>query len=223
MANTELQFEMAMRDQVIHNQREALRNMWNLLMGLGLDERQILDLAAKQGIMIEDWTVTPYLGLSDKKQSPNPASGRLEPLGYCPYTGQSFLTTSCIFQHCQDFGSRSFSREHWDSASTFCREEHHSSYYLMSHDHSPSSHVRLRRSSEHWVGGRPSPFFGILMKHPQNLRHSYPEIRTHSSPYGESHMSSSSHSADFGNQHKVRKPNIIIVDMLLGACHVAIR
>jgi hypothetical protein len=93
----------------------------------------------------------------------------------------------------------------------------------MSHDHSPSSHVRLRRSSEHWVGGRPSPFFGILMKHPQNLRHSYPEIRTHSSPYGESHMSSSSHSADFGNQHKVRKPNIIIVDMLLGACHVAIR
>jgi kinesin family protein 18/19 len=104
MANTELQFEMAMRDQVIHNQREALRNMWNLLMGLGLDERQILDLAAKQGIMIEDWTVTPYLGLSDKKQSPNPASGRLEPLGYCPYTGQSFLTTSCILQHCQDFG-----------------------------------------------------------------------------------------------------------------------
>lgn len=202
MTNTELQFEMAMRDQVIHNQREALKNMWNLLMGLGLDERQILDLAAKQGITIEDWTVTPHLGLSDGKQSPNLASGRLEPLGHFPYMGQSFLTTSCIFQHSQDFGSKAFSREHWDSASTFCREEHRSSYYLMSHDHSPSSCVRLRSSSEHWVGGRPSPFFGTLTKHPQNLRHSYPEIRTHSSPYGESCMSPSSHSADFGNQHK---------------------
>lgn len=55
MANTELQFEMARRDQIIHNQREAQRNLWNLLMGLGLDEKQILDLAAKQGITIEDW------------------------------------------------------------------------------------------------------------------------------------------------------------------------
>ncbi|KAE8706321.1 hypothetical protein F3Y22_tig00110402pilonHSYRG00153 [Hibiscus syriacus] len=47
MANTELQFKMAMRDQIIHNQREAQRNLWNLIMGLGLDEKQILELAAK--------------------------------------------------------------------------------------------------------------------------------------------------------------------------------
>ncbi|KAB2617620.1 kinesin-like protein KIF19 [Pyrus ussuriensis x Pyrus communis] len=60
MANTELQFEMAMRDQVINSQREALRNMWDLLMGLGLDERQIMDLASKKGITIEeDSTTTP--------------------------------------------------------------------------------------------------------------------------------------------------------------------
>ena len=203
IANTELQFEMAMRDQVIHNQREALRNLWNLLMGLGLDERQISDIAAKQGITIEDWTVTPYLGLSDRKGSPNLAYGRFEPFGYCPYMGHSYSTTSCMFRNFQDFGSRSFSRGHLDSACTFCREEHHNSYFLLPHDHSPSACLTLRKSSEHWVGGRPSSWFSTLMKHPQNLRHSYPEIRSQSSPYGESCMSSISHSADFGNQHKV--------------------
>nr|POE59769.1 kinesin-like protein kin-8b [Quercus suber] len=202
IANTELQFEMAMRDQVIHNQREALRNLWNLLMGLGLDERQILDIAAKQGITIEDWTVTPYPGLSDRKESPNLAYGRFEPFGYCPYMGHSYSTTSCMFRNFQDFGSRSFSRGHLDSACTFCREKHHNSYFLLPHDHSPSACLTLRKSSEHWVGGRPSSWFSTLMKHPQNLRHSYPEIRSQSSPYGESCMSSISHSADFGNQHK---------------------
>lgn len=207
MANTELQFEMAMRDQVIHNQREALRNMWNLLMGLGLDERQIFDLAARQGITIEDWTVTPYLGLSDRKQPLSLDSGRLEPLRNCPNMEESFLTTSCILQHCQDLGSRSFSREHWDSASTFCREEHHASDYFMSHDHPPSSFLKLGRS-EHWVGGRPSSSFGTSVNHPQNLRHSYPGKRTHSSSYGESCLSSSSRSADFGNRRRVSKLNI---------------
>lgn len=202
ITNTELQFEMAMRDQVILNQREALRNLWNLLMGSGLDERQILELAAKQGITIEDWAVTPYLGLSDRKQSPNLPYGRFEPFGYSPYMARSYSTTSCIVQNCQDFGSRSFSRGHCDSTCTFCREEHHSSYYLLSHDHSPSACLRRKKSSEHWVGGRPSSWFGTLMKHPQNLRHSYPEIRSQSSSYGESCTSSSSRCADFGNQHK---------------------
>lgn len=190
LANTELQFEMAMRDQVIHNQREALRNLWNLLTGLGLDERRILDLAAKQGITIEDWKVTPYLGLSDRKQSPNLADSRFEPFGYCPNTGQLYSTPSCIFQHYQDFGSRSFSKRHWDSDQTFCREEHHSSYYLLSHDHSPPSCLRLRKSTEHWIGGSPSSWIGTLMKHPQDLCRSYPEMRTKSSPYGESCISS---------------------------------
>jgi len=194
---------MAMRDQVIHNQREALRNLWNLLMGLGLDERQILDIAAKQGITIEDWTVTPHLGLSDRKESPNLAYGRFEPFGYCPYMGHSNSTTSCMFRNFQDFGSRSFSRGHLDSACTFCREEHDNSYFLLPHDHSPSACLTLRKSSEHWVGGGPSSWFSTLRKHPQNLRHSYPEIRSQSSPYGESCMSSISHSADFGNQLKV--------------------
>jgi kinesin family member 18/19 len=53
MANAELQIEMAMRDQVIHNQREALRNLWNMLFSLGLNQKQIAELASKQGLTIE--------------------------------------------------------------------------------------------------------------------------------------------------------------------------
>ncbi|KAJ1701727.1 hypothetical protein LUZ63_001506 [Rhynchospora breviuscula] len=53
MANAELQIEMAMRDQVIHNQREALRNLWNMLFSLGLNQKQIAELASKQGLNIE--------------------------------------------------------------------------------------------------------------------------------------------------------------------------
>ncbi|KAF5454311.1 hypothetical protein F2P56_023986 [Juglans regia] len=194
MANTELQFEMAMRDQVIHDQREALRNLWNLLVGLGLDERKIFELAAKQGITIEDWTSTAYLGISDRKQSPNLVDGRFAPLQYS--------SASCIFQHSQHFGSTSFLRGYWDSAATFCREEHLNSYCVLSHDHPSSACPRLSKSSEHLVGGRPSSWFGTLMKLPQNLRRSYPGIRTHSSPHGESCISSSRHSADFDTRHK---------------------
>lgn len=53
MANAELQIEMAMRDQVIHNQREALRNLWNMLFSLGLNQKQIAELASEQGLAIE--------------------------------------------------------------------------------------------------------------------------------------------------------------------------
>ncbi|XP_022132777.1 kinesin-like protein KIN-8B isoform X3 [Momordica charantia] len=106
MANSELQLEMAMRDQVIHNQREAMKNLWNLLMGLGLDEKQILDLAAKQGLTIEGWTLTP-LGLSEK-QSPNFASSRSTSVGPSPEIeegNQNF----CDFP-CPDLSPSSYSR-----------------------------------------------------------------------------------------------------------------
>lgn len=77
--NTELQFEIAMRDQVIHNQREAQRNLWDLLLGVGLDQKQIFELAAKQGITIEDWSISPSRGLSHRMQSPNLACGISSP------------------------------------------------------------------------------------------------------------------------------------------------
>ncbi|CAN6711187.1 unnamed protein product [Malus baccata var. baccata] len=170
MANTELQFEMAMRDQVINNQREALLNMWDLLMGLGLDERQIMDLASKKGITIEeDSTMTPHLGLSAKEQSPDLESGKYSSLGPCRGMGHMYSRSSSTFQHSQELGLRSLPRGHLDLTQSFCREEHHSSYYLLSHDQFPSACMSMRTSSEHWVGGRSSPWFGTINKHPQDL------------------------------------------------------
>lgn len=205
MANMELQFEMAMRDQVIHNQRETVRNLWEVLMGLGLDERRIMDLAAKQGITIEDWAITQQLGQSAGKQSPELAFSRNDQFGYCPDMGQLYSRSSCIFQHCQDPGSSSLSKGHWDSARTFCREEHHSSYYLVSHYHSPSAYIRMRRSSGHQVDGRPHLWFGSPDKSPQDLRSSNPEMRPRSSPYSGSCISASSPSADFDKLDMVCK------------------
>lgn len=127
MTNTELQFEMAMRDQVIHNQRETQRNLWNLLMGLGLDEKQLLKLAAKQGITIEDWTITPQLSLTDSWKTGHERSTRVP---------QSYAKSSGTSPQNQEYG---------DMAYTYCREEHNSSYYL-SHN-SPSRHTRLTRTS----------------------------------------------------------------------------
>ncbi|THG12138.1 kinesin-like protein KIN-8B isoform X1 [Camellia sinensis] len=208
MANTELQFEVAMRDQIIYNQREVHRNLWNLLMALGLDEKQTLELAAKQGITIEDWTTTPHLEYSNRRQSLNPGYGRFTPSRYCPCVGRSFGRSSCIFPQNQDFSSGSFSKGYWDLAHTFCREERHSSYYLMAHDHSPSAYLRLRSSSGHWVGGgRPSSWFST----PDNLlnfRNSYPQMRSQSSPYHESCILTSSCSADFSQHHKDAWSNI---------------
>lgn len=125
MTNTELQYEMAMRDQVIHNQRETQRNLWNLVMGLGLDEKQMLKLAAKQGITIEDWTTVSSQQKMGQERSTGPGPG---PCGYK------------------------------EMAHTYCREEHHSSYYFTSNG-SPSTYMRLSsRSSENWVGHRRSSF-----------------------------------------------------------------
>ncbi|KAK6923894.1 Kinesin motor domain [Dillenia turbinata] len=155
MANTELQIEIAMRDQVIQNQREQQRNLWNVLMVSGFDQNKILDLASKQGITIEDWTMQPQLGLSpDKRQSLDPSLGRLSP-SPPPYIGNSYCTLSSIFNR-EDCGSRSFSERYWDLTPTLYKEEHYSSYYLLSPNHLPSPYLSRRRISDFWVGGSPS-------------------------------------------------------------------
>ncbi|KAJ4966279.1 hypothetical protein NE237_018128 [Protea cynaroides] len=156
MANMELQFEMAMRDQVIYNQREAQRNLWNLIMGLGLDQKQITELAAKQGITIEDWTMPLHIGTSSTKQSLASAYGRSPPFRFCPDIRQSYSSIPCSFQHRQDFSCGSCFKQ-WNSAHTVCREEHHSSYSILTHDHSPSAYLRMGNSTEHWVSGRSGP------------------------------------------------------------------
>ncbi|KAL6961243.1 Kinesin-like protein KIN-8B [Sarracenia purpurea var. burkii] len=203
MANTELQFEIAMRDQVIYNQREVYRNLWNLLMALGLDENQIFELAAKQGITIEDWTMTSHFELSNRRRSLNLSVGRFTPLQYCPCIRQSFGgISSRLFQQNQDFGSSSsFFEGQWDSARTFSLEEHHSSYYLMSHDHSPSAYLRLGTSG-HLAGGRSSSWFSTPDRPPHSFHNSYPQMRSQSSPYGEGCIPVSTFSADVARQQR---------------------
>lgn len=167
MTNTELQFEMAMRDQVIHNQRETQRNLWSLLMGLGLEEKQLLKLAAKQGITIEDWAITPQLGLADGTASwkmGHERSIRVPPFSTSPKNRTA---------------SRPISQGSGELAHTYCREEHHSSYYFMSHN-SPSTCMRLTRSSENWLGHRPtSPYLSPDMR---GTRSSYGEGCASTSP-----------------------------------------
>ncbi|XP_017969846.1 PREDICTED: kinesin-like protein KIF19 [Theobroma cacao] len=200
MTNTELQFEMAMRDQIIHNQREAQRNLWNLLMGLGLEEKQILDLAAKQGITIEDWAMTRYLGLSNREQSPNLASGGYPPLTYGLSISHWHSRLSCIYPNYQHIASKSFSRGRWDLSPTLCREEHRSSYYLLAHDNSPP-YVRFTKSSDNWVGG-PVSWFGTPDKVPQDWRKSYPEMKSPASSRNESSQLAPALGAAFGQGQK---------------------
>ncbi|PWA99413.1 P-loop containing nucleoside triphosphate hydrolases superfamily protein [Artemisia annua] len=167
MTNTELQFEMAMRDQVIHNQRETQRNLWSLLMGLGLEEKQLLKLAAKQGITIEDWAITPQLGLADGTASWK--MGHERSIRVPPFSTSPKIRT----------GSRPISQGSGELAHTYCREEHHSSYYFMSHN-SPSTCMRLTRSSENWLGHRPtSPYLSPDMR---GMRSSYGEGCASTSP-----------------------------------------
>lgn len=179
-----------MRDQIIHNQREAQRNLWNLLMGLGLEKKILMDIAAKNGIIIEDWTMMPQLGISDKKQSLVSACGRCAPTGHNQCTDHSF-SRSCTFQNYQEFGSRSFSRSPLDTGNTFCREEHHNSHYMLSHDQSPPPHLRLRKSTDCWIGVRSESWLGVPIKHPQYLRTSCPELRTWGFPFSEGFPSTS--------------------------------
>lgn len=127
MTNTELQFEMAMRDQVIHNQREALRNLWNLLSGLGLNQKHVMDLAAKQGITIEEWTAPSASIPISKKPPPSISLNKFSP----PIPMQNPL--SCIFQHHQDLSSAYF-RGQCDTH-TVCRQEHRSYFFQSHHDH----------------------------------------------------------------------------------------
>ncbi|KAJ9562431.1 hypothetical protein OSB04_007591 [Centaurea solstitialis] len=173
MTNTELQFEMAMRDQVIHNQRETQRNLWNLVMGLGLDEKQLLKLAAKQGIIIEDWAMTPQLGHERSPRVP-----------LCSVTRQPCSNPPTASPQHQD-GPRPFTEGYGD---TYCREEHHSSYYFTSRD-SPSTYMRLTRSSENWIGRIPSSPYRSPDTRPRGLSDLYQNTRGTSSSYSDGHAS----------------------------------
>ncbi|XP_056171724.1 kinesin-like protein KIN-8B isoform X2 [Syzygium oleosum] len=198
MSNTELQFEIAMRDQVIHNQREAQRNLWNLVMGLGLeslDKKRLLDVAAWQGIPIEDYMMTPYLGLSDNSHLENVASHRYLPFGSSPCMGRSLSKSSCNLHHHQFFCSGPTSSGNW---SALCREEHHSSYYLLSHDVSQSTHLRSCKTPEHCGCHKPRSRLGTPDVYHQGSCRPSPEVTCEPSHF-QSRLSSG---VTFGRQHE---------------------
>ncbi|KAL1824184.1 hypothetical protein ACET3Z_010962 [Daucus carota] len=198
MANTELQFEMAMRDQIIYDQQETQRNMWNVLLGLGLEEKQILEAATKQGILIEDATMSSYQGLSDNKQSQNTGSISLP---YSSSSTQSFSRSSCMFQQSEDDSGRPFSKENPNMHRTICREEHHSSYYYMTRDNCPSAFMRPRKSTEHFIND-PGSESVTPCKYTPELHDIHQHMRTMSSSYCGSPIQTSSFKSDFWQHQK---------------------
>ncbi|XBH94984.1 hypothetical protein VPH35_085628 [Triticum aestivum] len=156
MNNAELQIEMAMRDQVIHNQRESLRSLWNILYGTGLNQKQILKLAAKQGLTVE--------GCPLPSSSPDVATphGRLPPFMSFPSPqSQSSSPSSCFLQ--QGFSTMSVLKNQHETP-TICRQEHLSSYYMMSGS-SPYA-----GDGKQWASGASTPY------------HSTPETKSERSP-----------------------------------------
>uniref|UniRef100_A0A453LWW2 Kinesin-like protein n=3 Tax=Aegilops tauschii subsp. strangulata TaxID=200361 RepID=A0A453LWW2_AEGTS len=157
MNNAELQIEMAMRDQVIHNQRESLRSLWNILYGTGLNQKQILKLAAKQGLTVE--------GCPLPSSSPDVATphGRLPPFMSfpSPQSQSSSSPSSCFFQ--QGFSTMSVLKNQHETP-TICRQEHLSSYYMMS-GCSPYA-----GDGKQWASGVSTPY------------HSTPETKSERSP-----------------------------------------
>ncbi|KAL3813734.1 hypothetical protein ACJIZ3_015002 [Penstemon smallii] len=144
ITNTELQFEIAMRDQIICSQREAHRNTWDLLMSLGLDEKQIVELGAKKGVIVEDWVSTTPAGPSNTNSSEHK---RHPPLLCSPSSSKSGATSPGFFPLNLEFCSRSLVREN-KKLPQFFREEHHSSYYYISHGFYPSSAFQQRHSNQ---------------------------------------------------------------------------
>ncbi|KAL5218323.1 hypothetical protein ABZP36_019007 [Zizania latifolia] len=162
MTNAELQIEMAMRDQVIHNQREALRSLWSILYGTGLNQKQILKLATKQGLTIEGCPL-PVSSLDVTTPPSFPPHGRLSPFMSFPSPqSQPYSPSSCFVQH--GFSAMSFLRNQHETP-TLCRQEHISSYYMMS-DCSPYDGDGKQCTSERSMPcfstpGKPKEMYGF--------------------------------------------------------------
>ncbi|KAL8528890.1 hypothetical protein ACS0TY_006382 [Phlomoides rotata] len=196
ITNTELQFEMAIRDQIIYSQREAHRNLWNLLMSLGLDEKHILELGGKQGIAVEDIKKIAPIGVSNMSHSPNLKYEGYTPLCHSTFKGQSGVISPCFSPQEREFGSRSFAVENPKLTPSFFREEHHASYYYVSHGLSPST-------NQHWCNNQPSSYFGSPDHQPSHgYGNSFPQTSSHISPDYTSRVSSSSFRTNFRQQQQ---------------------
>ncbi|OAY73803.1 Kinesin-like protein KIF19, partial [Ananas comosus] len=198
MANAELQFEMAMRDQVIHNQREALRNLWNMLFGLGLNQKQIMELAAKQGLTIEGYA-TPNANSGGAKLSSLLSHGKMSPfMSYPGPVAPPYTPTTCFFQQHQGFSSTAFLRGHQDT-SPICREEHRSSYYMLSQDYSHTLNTPL---GNQWTSQRSGACFSTPQKLAQETRSFYPPAISDACRCSNEQLASYSCSESFGRQTK---------------------
>jgi hypothetical protein len=49
----ELKFQMAVRDQIISEQRDVIANLWAILGASGLSRQQVLDIARGAGIVVQ--------------------------------------------------------------------------------------------------------------------------------------------------------------------------
>ncbi|KZV57030.1 hypothetical protein F511_08188 [Dorcoceras hygrometricum] len=171
IANTELQFEMAMRDQIISSQREAQRHLWNLLMSLGLDERQIVELGAKQGIIVEEGTKIKPLGLSNLTTPLDLQRKNYSP-SQCSPSRSQFGALTCFYPQTSEASSRSLNRENQKMHADFCREDHLSSFCYISHPFSPSAY-------QPWLSNQPILGFGAFNQHSDGLRNSFPHMRSY--------------------------------------------
>ncbi|KAL6512908.1 Kinesin-like protein KIN-8B [Orobanche hederae] len=182
--NTELQFEIAIRDQIINSQREAQRNLSNLLTSLGLDEKQIVELGSK-GITVEDIQMTTPLALSSTARSPNTKYNRNNPPHYPTFDGQRGATSSSFFPRDGEFSSIC-------SPPAFFRGEHHTSHYYISHSLFPSA-------NQQWCSNQPGSYYGALDQQSPGFRNSSSLKRTHISPH-DSGVSTSSFKPALGSR-----------------------
>lgn len=185
---------MAIRDQIIYSQREAHRNLWNMLMSLGLDEKHIIELGEKQGITIEDIQMKTPLGLPNVAHSPKSEYyERHTPSHNSTTNGQSGTLSPCFFPQDRELSSRTFSMENRELSPPFFREEHHSSYYYISHGSATPS------ANQEWCAKQPtSSYFGAVHQQSHSLI----------SPYDESGVSTSSFKSNFRQQQQQQQQQV---------------
>ncbi|KAL6507467.1 Kinesin-like protein KIN-8B [Orobanche gracilis] len=167
--NTELQFEIAIRDQIINSQREAQRNLSNLLTSFGLDEKQIVELGSKQRITVEDIQMTAPLALPGTARSPNTKYDRNNLPRYPTFDGQRGATSHSFFPRDGEFSLIC-------SPPAFFRGEHHTSHYYISHGLFPSA-------NQQWCSNQPGSYYGALDQQSLGFHNSSSQNRTHISPH----------------------------------------
>lgn len=192
ITNTELQFQMAIRDQIIYSQREMQRKLWDLLSSLGLGEKQILELGAKQGITADDINMITS-GPSNMTNSPNLKHEKHTPLYHSSFDSQSGFLSPGFFPQERELGVRSFPMECQNLTPALFREEHHASYYYLSHGLSPSIYQR-------WCSNHSGSCFGSVDQPPHGSGNSFPQRSSHISHYEQSDVSNLSFNTNFRQQ-----------------------